>query len=154
MYVLHVAPARSARSAGLATRAWRLLLDYFLANRDRHASIAAEFGLTLGDMRTLLSLDPDRPRPMGALAEDWRCDASNVTWLVDRLEDRGLVERRMSPSDRRVKTVALTAQGEKTKVELLERIHQPPAELQALPPGDLEALVRAFEKLTADPGAG
>jgi DNA-binding MarR family transcriptional regulator len=146
-----VAPGRSAQHPALAAQAWRLLLDYFLTNRDRHMSIAGEFGLTLGDMKTLVSLDPERPRPMGALAEDWKCDASNVTWLVDRLEDRGLVERRTSPADRRVKTVALTAQGEKTKVELLQRIHHPPDELLRLPRADLEALVRALEKLGATP---
>ncbi|MDP9071075.1 MAG: MarR family transcriptional regulator [Actinomycetota bacterium] len=137
----------SARSPALAAEAWQLLLDYLLANRDRHMRIAGDFGLTLGDMKTLVSLDPDQPKPMGALAEDWKCDASNVTWLVDRLEDRGLVERRTSATDRRVKTVVLTALGQKTKVELLERIHHPPDELLALPRADLEALVRALEKL-------
>jgi DNA-binding MarR family transcriptional regulator len=145
-----VAASRSVRVPPVAARAWRLLLDLFLANRDRTATIAGEFGLTLGDMKTLLSLDPDRPRPMGALAEDWKCDASNVTWLVDRLEERGLVERRTSTADRRVKTVVLTPAGETTKAALLERINTPPDEVLALPPADLEALTRALEKL-ADP---
>jgi len=150
-----VATGRSTQKApALAAQAWRLLLDYFLTNRDRHMSVAGEFGLTLGDMKTLVSLDPEHPRTMGALAEDWKCDASNVTWLVDRLEDRGLVERRTSPTDRRVKTVVLTPEGERTKVELLGRIHQPPAEVLALPRADLEALVRALEKLRATAAEG
>jgi len=128
------------------------MLEWFRANRDRTATIAADFGLTLGDMRTLLSLDPDQPKPMGALAGDWKCDASNVTWLVDRLEDRGLVERRVSTLDRRVKTVVLTEVGQRTKVDLLARIHRPPDELRALSPEELQALTRALEKLTPRPG--
>ena len=32
--------------------------------------------------------------PMSELAEAMRCDNSNVTGIADRLEDRGLVERR------------------------------------------------------------
>ena len=147
-----MATASSARVPAVAARAWSLLLDWFVANRDRTATIAADFSLTLGDMRTLLTLDPDQPKPMGALAGDWKCDASNVTWLVDRLEDRGLVERRMSTVDRRVKTVVLTEVGQRTKEDLLARIHHPPDELLALPSGDLEALTRALEKLTHGPG--
>lgn len=138
-------PPTSAQD--LAEVAWRALLDYFIAKRDRHAAMAADAGLTVGSMRTLLSLDPEQPKPMRALAEEWKCDASNVTWLVDRLEERGLVERRSAPPDRRVKTVVLTAAGEKLKAELLERMYRPPEELVALPRADLEALVAALAKL-------
>ena len=52
-------------------------------------------------MKVLGFLDEDEPRPMGAIAEGLNVDASQVTWLIDRLEERGFVERRMLPSDRR-----------------------------------------------------
>jgi DNA-binding MarR family transcriptional regulator len=45
------------------------------------------------------------------LAERLRCDPSNVTFLVDRLEERGLAERAADPRDRRVKAVRLTEAG-------------------------------------------
>ena len=48
---------------------------------------------------------------MSSLAGAWKCDASNVTWLVDRLEEHGLAERRAHPADRRIRTVALTQKG-------------------------------------------
>ena len=35
----------------------------------------------------------DEPRPMGELAPQMHCDSSNMTGIVDRLEERGLVER-------------------------------------------------------------
>lgn len=138
---------------GLAQDAWRLLLSYLLASRDRNAAIAAELGLTLGEMRALLSLDAERAKPMGVLAEEWRCDASNVTWLVDRLEERGIAERQPLPGDRRVKQVSVTPLGEKTRAELLRRIHQPPEEIAALSPSELSALVAALEKLSPPPSS-
>jgi DNA-binding MarR family transcriptional regulator len=67
--------------------------------------------------------------------------------MVDRLEQRGLVERRMQPTDRRVKAVVLTELGAKTKRQLLERLDHPPEELLALDRADLEALRAALEKL-------
>src|SRR5262245_53917063 len=112
------------------------MLNFFLSNRDRHVALAAEYGLTVGPMRTLLSLDASEPQSMRALAETWKCDASNITWLVDRLEERSLVERRTSPTDRRVKTVALTPAGEALKAELLARMYEPPPQLESLPAAD------------------
>ncbi|MFE6222439.1 MarR family winged helix-turn-helix transcriptional regulator [Streptomyces sp. NPDC057854] len=53
------------------------------------------------------------PAPMRALAETMTCDASNITGIVDRLEKRGLVRREAGTSDRRVKNVILTAEGER-----------------------------------------
>ena len=69
-----------------------------------------------------MALEPDEPLAMGTLAQSLACDASTMTWLVARLEEKGLVERKGLPSDRRVKTVALTAEGVKTKNELEARM--------------------------------
>jgi DNA-binding MarR family transcriptional regulator len=49
--------------------------------------------------------------PMSEVARALHCDTSNATGLVDRLEQRGLIERRPSPTDRRVRAVALTEAG-------------------------------------------
>jgi len=48
---------------------------------------------------------------------------SNVTGLVDRLEKRGLVERRAAPQDRRVYRVLLTSAGEKLLRTILPHYH-------------------------------
>ena len=55
---------------------------------------------------------------MSTLADAWKCDASNVTWLVDRLEEHGLAERRPHPTDRRVRTVALTRKGAQMRAQI------------------------------------
>jgi len=102
--------------------------------------ILGERGLTPNDSRGLNSLDLDRGRSMRSLAEEWACDASNATWIVDRLEKMGLVERRTMPEDRRVKLVVLTQKGLQVRAELLEALSQPPIEFLDLTHKELEAL--------------
>ena len=83
---------------------------------------------------------------MRTLARAWACDASNVIWMVDRLESRGLVERRMLPSDRRVKTVALTPWGPAPR-RSCSRLQEPPADFLALDRAMLQALRDALVRL-------
>jgi DNA-binding MarR family transcriptional regulator len=123
---------RSRSKATVASEVWGIILGVAMAQRDRFMGVMQEFDLTPGDFRALASLDEDTPRPMGALAQSWQCDASNATWMVDRLEQRGLVERRGVPADRRVKAVALTAKGVETRGRVFRRLHEPPPEFLAL----------------------
>jgi len=111
------------------------------------STILNDLGLTPGHMKALLMLEPGTQRPMGALAEHFGCDASTMTWLIDRLEERGLVERRNLPKDRRVKAIALTPRGIETKAELEGRLYEAPAEILALDGSLLAALETALEQL-------
>jgi DNA-binding MarR family transcriptional regulator len=70
---------------------------------------AAELHLSPPQALALLRLE--MPLPMHDLAERLRCDASNVTGIVDKLEARQLVERKVDEGDRRVKNLVLTADG-------------------------------------------
>lgn len=79
----------------------------FIADYDE---AAAAHELT-GAQARLLALVVTEPRPMSRLAVSMRCEPSNVTGLVDKLERRGLVERRPDPADRRVKLIAPTPEG-------------------------------------------
>jgi DNA-binding MarR family transcriptional regulator len=115
----------------------------------RAAGVAQGLGLTPGHMKALLALDPDEPQPMGNLAQNFACDASTMTWLVDRLEEKGLVERKGLPNDRRVKTVALTAAGVKTKRELEAKMYEAPQFILDLDPDVLESLHDVLEDLAA-----
>ena len=140
---------RDGSKAAIAAEAWGALLNLTMGQRNRFFGVLQEFGLTPGDLRALFALDHDTPRPMRTLARAWACDASNVTWMVDRLERRGLVERRMVPNDRRVKTVALTPLGASTKAELFARLQEPPADFLALDQATLQALRDALARLPA-----
>ena len=137
--------------AGLAAEVQALLAGYLFARKDAHMQVLQQLGLTPGHMKALFELDPNVPVPMGALADTLVCDASSATWIVDRLEERGLVERGAHPKDRRVKTVVLTREGAKTKALLVERLLDPPPELEALDQSDLEALRDALQRLPQSP---
>src|SRR4029453_14867636 len=91
--------------------AWPLLVRLFFAQRANLPLLAAELQLSPAQCHVLHLIEPERPVPMGELAETLACHASNVTGLVDRLESRGLVLRRPSPADRRVKVLVLTPTG-------------------------------------------
>ncbi|MCZ0205197.1 MarR family winged helix-turn-helix transcriptional regulator [Streptomyces achromogenes] len=80
---------------------------------------AGEHTLT-GPQARLLSLLSLEPLPMRKLAQKLKCEPSNVTGIVDRLESRGLVERRPDPADRRVKVAAATEQGREVARDLRE----------------------------------
>jgi len=78
--------------------------------------------------------------PMSDLAEALHCDNSNVTGIVDRLEDRGLVERRSATHDRRVKMLVVTERGAEVRERLAERLEEAPPPLAALTPEDQRTL--------------
>lgn len=138
--------AGASRKA-LAAEAWRPLVEFFFKTVKHRSRVLGRYGLTPGDARALGSLEPGEGRPMGTLAEEWACDASNATWMVDRLEERGLAERRSSPTDRRVKLVVLTPLGRKTRAAIMEGMYEPPPELLRLDRADLEALRDALARL-------
>ena len=83
---------------------------------------------------------------MRTLAEQWGCDPSYATAIIDRLEALGLAERQAAPADRRVKMVMLTSKGLRTRTQVLEEFHEPPPEVGGLDREDLEALERILAR--------
>jgi DNA-binding MarR family transcriptional regulator len=75
-----------------------------------------------------------------------------MTWLIDRLEERELVERRTTPTDRRVKSIALTSRGVEVRRLILDKLFEPPEELLALDTASLEALREQLRKLPPSGG--
>ena len=112
-------PGRGDRPA-LAGEAVRRIMHIASAMRHYQDVEVTELGLTPAAARALHELDPDRPLPARDLAERLRCDRSNVTALVDKLEQAGLVERRVDPADRRQKTLVVTEAGRRMR----DRVHQ------------------------------
>ena len=140
-------PGSPSKKAVLARHTWNLMFDFLIRTAPQRTASLGRRGLTPNDARALSSLDLHEGRPMRSLAEAWHCDASNLTWIVDRLETLGLASRKTVPNDRRVKLVVLTPKGQKTKAALMEEFHTPPPELLALDHADLEDLLRILEKL-------
>lgn len=133
------APARKgARDAG--AEAWSLFFQLFTRNKPRLAAIGSELDLAPMQMHALRLLDPEGQVPMSALAGNMACDPSNVTGIVDRLEARGLIERRGAEHDRRVKMLALTEEGARVRGHIMSRMAVPPPEIAGLPRADQRAL--------------
>ncbi|MBX9395380.1 MarR family transcriptional regulator [Streptomyces sp. TRM72054] len=88
---------------------------------EEYEAAAADHALT-GAQAKLLSLLSLEPLPMRKLAHKLKCEPSNVTGIVDRLESRGLVERRPDPADRRVKLAAATDDGRRVARSLRESL--------------------------------
>jgi len=136
-----MAPSTATRRrASPASEAWSLMHELFHASRRRFLAVASEFELSPPQVRALGVLDPDRPVPMSELADALHCDNSNVTGIVDRLEDRGLVERRSATHDRRVKMLVVTARGAELRARLAERLDEAPEPLARLSPEDQRTL--------------
>jgi DNA-binding MarR family transcriptional regulator len=102
-------------------------MELFGAQRPRMLDIQAEYGLKPPQFFALQALD--EPVPMSSVANILRCDRSAVTWITDRLEERGYVERRSDASDRRVKLLALTEEGVRVREEIRQRLSEPPGGL-------------------------
>jgi DNA-binding MarR family transcriptional regulator len=114
---------------------------------------AAEFGLAPQQARALLSLD--EPAPMHALASDMACDASNITGIADRLEDRGLIERQPGEQDRRVKLLVLTPAGDHLRSELAAQLGETAPVMTQLSESERETLYTLLLKIAGDaPGGG
>lgn len=104
-----------------ASQAWRSMRQLLLTGEGHRQILEAcsEVGLTPGMLKMAMQLSVDEALPMRELARRFHCDASYVTSIVDGLEEAGVAERRPHPSDRRIKTVALTERG----VEVLTRVN-------------------------------
>jgi DNA-binding MarR family transcriptional regulator len=144
---------RSSKDA-LAAEAWGPLVRFFFDTVRHRQRVLVQEGLTPNDARAFMALDGIEGKSMRSLAEEWTCDASNATFIVDRLEERGLAERRSVPEDRRLKMVVLTPLGEETKRRVLTHFFEPPPELLELSREDLESLRDAVAKLPITDGWG
>jgi DNA-binding MarR family transcriptional regulator len=113
---------------------WELLIELSMSRmRQRFLATVTELGLSFPQAHALKVLRPGHPIAMRELADGLHCDPSNITGIVDRLGDRGLVERGSAPGDRRVKTLMLTEEGTALRMRLLDRLSEPPPGLGKLP---------------------
>jgi MarR family transcriptional regulator, organic hydroperoxide resistance regulator len=116
--------------------AWNLLSG--LVYPPPFAALARELDLRPAAFGTLRMLD--RPRTMSEVAAALQCDNSNVTGIVDNLEEKGLAQRRSSADDRRVKLIELTAEGRRVQARLSKAFATPPPWVEALSERDQRAL--------------
>jgi DNA-binding MarR family transcriptional regulator len=85
-------------------------------------ALAGQYKLTAVQAKVLLLLQPDGAMTMRAIAGQLQYDASNLTGVVDRLEEMGAVRRQPHPSDRRAKGVVLTTEGQRMRRAFWDRL--------------------------------
>jgi DNA-binding MarR family transcriptional regulator len=120
--------------------------------RQHWATHAAALGLSSTQVKVLLQIAPGEAVPMRKLAQQLDYDASNLTTLVDRLAQRGALERQADPVDRRVKALVLTPEGERLREQFWHNLVADAGPLAPLRETDLRALIRLLAKL--DPASG
>ncbi|MGW0834989.1 MarR family winged helix-turn-helix transcriptional regulator [Streptomyces prunicolor] len=114
-------PEKTRRSDPVTVEVVELIGDVVARFYADYEEAAGDHRLT-GAQARLLSLLSLEPLPMRKLALKLKCEPSNVTGIVDRLETRGLVERRPDPTDRRVKLAAATEEGRRVARSLRESL--------------------------------
>jgi len=93
------------------SRAHQAVAEHVRADIERH-------GLTVGEFGVLEALYHKGPLHLGRVREKILVSSGGITYLMDRLEEKGLAERRPCPEDRRASFAALTDEGE----EMIRRI--------------------------------
>ena len=129
----------STRTTSEAAEAWGALAELFFKH-GRPKIMSAGQDLALSPPQGIVLRFLDQPRPMGELAALMHCDNSNMTGIVDRLEERGLVRRASAEGDRRVKLIELTEDGAGVREEMARRIAEPPEPIINLSIADQKAL--------------
>lgn len=95
----------------VALRLWVTLARCYSTYAKAIAAKVQDYGLTTPQFGTLEALYHLGPLSLGELADKLLVTGGNVTYVMDRLEDQGLVYRYRRPDDRRVILARLTPEG-------------------------------------------
>ena len=97
------------------------LVHQFAQRLDVHVRrVAEDLGLTASQVVALRELsDPITARE---LATRMSCEPSNATFVLDRLEQQNLIQRRPHPTDRRAKQIVLTPAGRRRRATVIEHL--------------------------------
>jgi MarR family transcriptional regulator, 2-MHQ and catechol-resistance regulon repressor len=131
-----------------ALRLWVVLSRAHAAVEAHARADFARNGLTPGEFGALEALHHKGPLLLGELKRKILVSSGGITYVIDRLAEKGLVERTSCPTDRRASYVGLTAEG----TALLERIfpaHQAVIEkaMSGIPDTEKASLIEALKQL-------
>jgi DNA-binding MarR family transcriptional regulator len=111
-----------------------------------YEQVASAHQLTGGQAR-MLALVSDEAMPMSQLAGRMKCEPSNITGLVDRMEKRGLVTREPDGRDRRIKLVTPTETGREVSGQIWTALDYAANPLAGLNQGERETLRDLLRKI-------
>jgi DNA-binding MarR family transcriptional regulator len=106
--------------------------------------------LSIVHLHVLTILESEAPLPMGKLAEALDVSIASATGIIDRMEQRGLVERGQQADDRRVVLVQPTVAGLAVFSDLDENRRASVAKLlERMTDAELRALLKGLRAMTA-----
>ena len=118
--------------------------------RHKWAAQCQAHGLSMTHFHILAVLEAEGPTPMSRLADQLGVAFSNLTGIVSRMEERGIVERVHDAEDRRVVLAQLTSHGrdivQKVEATRLEHMRQL---VGALTPDEQQTVLAALKTLTS-----
>ena len=129
-----------------ALKLWVVLSRAFDAVQRQARADAARHGLTVAEFGILELLYHKGPTLLGEAQRKTLVSSGGITYLVDRLEERGLVRRERCPQDRRAWYASLTPAGERLVADIFpqhaERIRRAMAGLGAQEQAQATVLLR------------
>jgi DNA-binding MarR family transcriptional regulator len=135
-------PPRSALEA---------VYEIVMATTHQAEPALAELGLTMSTAYALWAIDPDEPAPtMKVLARRLRCNASSLTFISDRLLERGYINRTEDPSNRRFRVLSLTPAGRTARQAALDALNKA-CPLIRLSDGEREDLLKLLGQILIEP---
>lgn len=107
--------------------------------------------LSMWGYAVLSRLGEEPPRTQAAFAESIGADKTRIIGVLDELQDRGLIERRPDPDDRRARLLSITVAGHRLQTRVQHEIQRAEQRLLGqLSRGDREAFLRALDVLSSD----
>ena len=123
------------------------LVEFLMMSKQRLIKIGAKYHLS--SMQTITLLLLEEPRAMGSFRHIFNCDASNVTGIIDGLEQKQLVKRFEVNSDRRIKMIKLLARGKHIRAALLSQLTSDDQYILAgLTPSEAASFIYLVQKIT------
>lgn len=131
-----------------ALRLWIALARCYATYARAVACKVGEYGLTTPQFGILEALYHLGPLSLGELADKLLVTGGNVTYVMDRLEEQGLVHRERSPVDRRIIQAKLTEKGHELIAQVFPGHGAFIEEISAaLPPEEQDELRALLKKL-------
>lgn len=138
---------RDTNNEPSGTHLWLVLRKAFAAWQAQAETSIESLGMCYSDFVILECLLHKGSLPVNTIGQTISLTSGAITTAVDRLQSRGLVERKDSPTDRRLKIVCLTVDGKKLIKAAFQKHERDMESLAAsLSPTERATLVRLLKK--------
>jgi DNA-binding MarR family transcriptional regulator len=98
----------------------------------RFQKVTSQQGLTKAQAQLLAQLPTDQALSQREMSERLRCAPSSVVGVIDSLEQRGWLTRRVDSADRRINVLVLTPAGREAREHLMQQLLEPPTAISRL----------------------